>query len=105
MLKVFLAFMFGGTGIVQLLDKRYKAFMSFVYCWLGNVISVIVAIYILAYAQPNWEDGIDLPTPAGIAFMVCLLVLIACNIRLVVLHVQTIIQTLLDYSSEVKQKK
>ena len=97
--------MFGGTGIVQLLDRRYKAFLAFVYCWIGIVISVITAIYILAYAQPNWEDGIDLLSPAGIAFMVCLLVFLACDIRILVLHIQTIIQALMDYSSESKQKK
>ena len=96
--------MLGGTGIVQLLDKRYKAFMSFVYCWIGNILSVIVAIYILAYVQPNWEDGIDMLSPAGMAFMACLLVLAVCNVRLLVLHIQTIIQALMDYSSESKKK-
>ena len=90
MIKLIIAIFFGGTGIIQLLEKNYKAFLRCLIAWILEV-----ACYIYLNIVP--EDKLnaieeDNPMYLGVLLLLITFILFGSHIYLLVFHISTIIR-------------
>ena len=96
---IILGIFFGGTGIVQLIEKRYVAFARLVIAWVIMLIVFIIAASIIGGNPELFENDLDFSNPTVKQLVALALVAFADWVYIFIYHIGTMIYVIKEYSN------